>query len=87
MSDCDNTSEEDDQNRNMFGKISAQPHPTLCIQLLDRKNQRQKQYIAIGKTDLFYNSMGLCENFTHHLSDYTEIDLMVSTEICLSKYV
>ena len=23
-----------------------------------------KQYIAIGKTDLFYNSMGLCGNFT-----------------------
>ena len=36
---CDNTSEEDDQNRNMFGKISAQPHPALCIQFLDRKNQ------------------------------------------------
>ena len=83
---CDNTSEEDDQNRNMFGKISAQPHPTLCIQFLDRKNQWQKQYIAIGKTDLFY-SMALCGNFTHHLSDYTEIDLIVRTEICLSKYV
>ena len=24
-----------------------------------------KQYIAIRKTDLFYNSMGLCGNFTH----------------------
>ena len=23
-----------------------------------------KQYIAIGKTDLLYNSMGLCGNFT-----------------------
>ena len=39
---CDNTSEEDDQNRNMFGKISAQPHPTLCIQLLDRKKSMTK---------------------------------------------
>ena len=25
------------------------------------------QYIAIGKTDLFYNSMGLCGNFTRLL--------------------
>ena len=46
------------------GKISAQPHPTLCIQFLDRENNDQKQYIAIGKTDLLYNSMGLCGNFT-----------------------
>ena len=26
----------------------------------------KKQYIAIGKTDLFYNSMGLCGNFTQY---------------------
>ena len=46
-----------------FGKISAQPHTTLCIQFLTRENNK-KQYISIGKTDLFYNSMGLCGNFT-----------------------
>ena len=46
------------------GKISAQPHTTLCIQFLDRENDEKKQYIAIGKTDLFDNSMGLCGNFT-----------------------
>ena len=27
------------------------------------EKQWQKQYIAIGKTDLFYKSMGLCGNF------------------------
>ena len=27
-------------------------------------------YIAIGKTDLFYNSMGLCGNFTHSSINY-----------------
>ena len=49
---------------NIEVKISAQPHTTLCIQFLDRENNDKKQYIAIGKTDLFYNSMGLCGNFT-----------------------
>ena len=42
------------------GKISAQPHPALCTQFLDR----QEQYIAIEKTDLFYSSLGLCRNLT-----------------------
>ena len=47
----------------IIDKISAQPHPTLCIQFLNRENN-EKQYISIGKTDLFYNSMGLCGNLT-----------------------
>ena len=33
--------------------------------VLGLRKQWQKQYIAIGKTDLFYNSMRLCGNFTH----------------------
>ena len=32
--------------------------------VLGQRKQWQKQYIAIGKTDLFYNSMGLWGNFT-----------------------
>ena len=48
-----------------YGKISAQLHTTLCIQFLDREKQWPKKYIAIEKTDLFYKSMGLCENFTN----------------------
>ena len=32
--------------------------------VLGWRKQWQKQYIAIGKTDLFYNSMGLCGSFT-----------------------
>ena len=51
-----------------LGKISAQPHPTLCIQFLNRGNNDKKKYISVGKTDLFYNSMGLCGNFTLHSS-------------------
>ena len=33
--------------------------------VLGQRKQWQKQYIAIGKTDLFYNSMGLWGNFTN----------------------
>ena len=33
--------------------------------VLEQSTQWQKQYIAIGKTDLFNNSMGPCENFIH----------------------
>ena len=47
-----------------FDKISVQPHTTSCIQFLDRENNDKNKYIAIGETDLFYNSMGLCGNFT-----------------------
>ena len=32
--------------------------------VLEQRKQWQKQYISIGKTDLFYNSIGLCGNFT-----------------------
>ena len=48
----------------LLGKVSAQPHTTLCIQFLDRENNDKKRYITIEKTDLFYNSMGLCGRFT-----------------------
>ena len=42
------------------------PHsPSYIIHsVLEQRKQWQKQYIAIGKTDLFYNSMGLCGIFT-----------------------
>ena len=51
------------------GKISAQPHPTLCIHFLDRENNDKNNTLPqyIGKTDLFSNSMGLCGNFTERL--------------------
>ena len=42
------------------------PHSPYYIMhsVLEQRKQWQKQYISIGKTDLFYNSMGLCGNFT-----------------------
>ena len=38
--------------------------------VLGWRKQWKKQYIAIGKTDLFYNSMGLCGNFTEKLTKW-----------------
>ena len=58
---CDNTSEEDDQNRNMFGKISAQPHPTLCIQFLDRENNDKNNTLLLGKQICFTIVWGCAE--------------------------
>ena len=63
--------------KQLLGKISAQPHTTLCIQFLDKGKQWQKQYKAIGKTDLFNNSMGLCGNFIQ-LPPYVRLDYQIN---------
>ena len=36
-----------------FGKISAQPHPTLCIQFLDRENNDKNNTFPLGKQICF----------------------------------
>ena len=43
------------------------PHSPILHSVLGQRKHWQKQYVAIGKTDLFYNSMGLCGNFTDQL--------------------
>ena len=35
------------------GKISAQPHTTLCIQLLDRENNDKNNTFPLGKRICF----------------------------------
>ena len=52
-----------------LGKISAQPHPTSYIQFLERENSDKNNTLPLG-TDLFYNSMGLCRNFTQPRTSY-----------------
>ena len=52
----------------MLGKISAQPHPTLCIQFLDRENNDKNNTLPLRKQILFYSSMGLCDKFYLMLS-------------------
>ena len=37
----------------LLGKISAQPHPTLCIQFLDRENNDKNNTLPLGKQICF----------------------------------
>ena len=38
---------------NILGKISAQPHPTLCIQFLDREDNDKNKTSPLGKQICF----------------------------------
>ena len=40
--------------------------------------EQRKQYISVGKTDLFYNSMGLCGNFTEDWYTFESIKVKVT---------
>ena len=42
--------------------------------VLEQRKQWQKQYISVGKTDLSYNSMGLCRNFNFFFLLITFVD-------------
>ena len=59
------------------GKISAQPHTTLRIQFLDRKKNNPiekkmtKTIHCHWENSFFYNSMGLCGNFTKNRTKLT----------------
>ena len=37
----------------LFGKVSAQPHTTLCIQFLDRENNDKNNILPLGKQICF----------------------------------
>ena len=46
---------------NNLGKISAQPHPTLCIQLLNRGNNDKNNTFPLGKQICFTIVWGCAE--------------------------
>ena len=48
------------RNSNM-GKISAQPHPTLCIQFLNRENNDKNNTFPSGKQICFTIVWGCAE--------------------------
>ena len=54
-----------------YGKISAQPHTTLCIQFLDRENNDKKNTSPLGKQTCFTIGWDCAEilpgNFTTYL--------------------
>ena len=41
------------------GKISAQPHTTLCIQFLDRENNDKNNTLPLGK-QICFRAVGGC---------------------------
>ena len=43
------------------GKISAQPHTTLCIQFLDRENNDKNNTLPLGKQICFTIVWGCAE--------------------------
>ena len=43
------------------GKISAQPHTTLCIQFLDRENNDKNNTLPLGKQICFRAVCGCAE--------------------------
>ena len=45
----------------MFGKISAQPHTTLCIQFLNRANNDKNNTLPLGKQICFTIVWGCTE--------------------------
>ena len=50
------------------GKISAQPHTTLCIQLLDRENNDKNNTFPLGKRICFTIVWGCAEILPDWLS-------------------
>ena len=44
-----------------WGKISAQPHPTLCIQFLNRENNDKNNTFPLGKQICFTIVRGCAE--------------------------
>ena len=48
----------------IFGKISAQPHTTLCIQFLDRENNDKNNTLPLGKQICFTIVWGCFTSFS-----------------------
>ena len=46
---------------NDAGKISAQPHTTLCIQFLDRESNDKNNTLPLGKQICFTRAWGSAE--------------------------
>ena len=55
-----------------FGKISAQPHTTLCIHFLDRENNDKNNTLLLGKQICFTIAWG-CEEILPPIQPLTRI--------------
>ena len=59
--------------RNKIGKISAQPHTTLYIQLLDRENNDKNNTLPLGKQICLTIVGGCAEIFTAYCCNKGEL--------------
>ena len=50
----------------IIGKISAQPHTTLCIQFLDRENKDKNNTLLLGKQICLTIVWGCAEILPNH---------------------
>ena len=50
-----------------FGKVSAQPHTTLCIQFLDKENNDKSNTLPFGKQICFTIVWGCAEIYLRFL--------------------
>ena len=70
---------------NIFGKISAQPHTTLCIQFLDRENNDKNNRLPLGKQICFTIVWGCAEILPYFLSLSRSHQLEVQDQIKKNK--
>ena len=59
--------------RKRIGKISAQPHPTLCIQFLNIENNDKNNTFPLGKQICFTIVWGCAETLPKNKSKTKEI--------------
>ena len=80
---CDQNSRDYGTDTNLSGKISAQPHPTLCIQFLDRKNNEENNTLPLGKHICFAIVWGMRKfpiYLSYSLIKFRDCNSMNSTE-------
>ena len=54
-------------HESLVGKISVQPHPTLCIQFLNRENNDKNNTLPLGKQICFTMVWGCAETLPFSL--------------------
>ena len=65
---------------NTFGKISAQPHTTLCIQFLDRENNDKNNRLPLGKQICFTIVWGCAEILPYFLNENINDSLFIKLD-------
>ena len=71
---------------NTFGKISVQPHPTLCIQFLNRENNDKNNTFPLGKQICFTMVWGCAETLPRDFPTSAWFLMLLSGDIsCVTR--